>query len=159
MLNVFLLLSRDAPPSEEDVGSMQKADVKIPPAHLRVLVAEDNTMNQRVIQSLLMALGYEHEIVENGKEAVHALMAHRFDIVLMDISMPVMCGETATRVVRAMDDEIKNTPIVAVTAHAMKGDKERFLSAGFTDYLSKPIDVSSLSSLLEKYQGASKAVA
>ncbi len=138
---------------------MQEIETEPKSGQTRVLVAEDNPMNQRVIQSLLAALGHEYDIVENGKEAVQAASGGAYDVVLMDISMPVMSGEMATRIIRAMDDDAKDMPIVALTAHAMKGDRERFLSAGFSDYLAKPIDVTSLSSVLTKHMGPSKAVA
>ena len=130
-----------------------------PEKKAKVLVAEDNLMNQRVIQSLLTALGYEFHIVENGKEAVKAATTGDFRIVLMDISMPVMSGDMATRVIRAMDNATSERPIVAVTAHAMKGDRERFLSAGFTDYLPKPIDVAGLAGVLTQHLGDAQAVA
>ncbi len=125
----------------------------------RLLVVEDNPMNQKVMASLLTALGYEFDIVGNGKEAVQAVSGTTYDTVLMDISMPVMSGDMATRVIRAMDAPLCDVPIVAVTAHAMKGDQERLMSAGFSDYLPKPIDVAGLATMIAKYVSARQAVA
>jgi len=144
-------------------ASDKPVPVHLPDRHLtgpaKILVAEDNPMNQRVIQSILTALGHEFEIVGDGKQAVRAATMGDFAIILMDISMPVMSGDMAMRVIRAMDSSIQTLPIIAVTAHAMKGDKERFLTAGFTDYLPKPIDVASLSGILAKHLGDAQAVA
>ena len=106
-----------------------------------VLVAEDNPINQMVIRKVLNNLGHQVTIVDNGRQAVDARIDHAFDIILMDVQMPEMDGVEATRTIREYE-EAQNSecsiPIVAVTAHAMKGDREEFLAAGMNAYVSKP---------------------
>jgi PAS domain S-box-containing protein len=107
-----------------------------------VLVAEDNSINVLVLKTLLERAGYKVVCVENGREAVDKLKSYPFDLVLMDISMPILDGVKATMEIRsgesgALDSRV---PILAVTAHSMKGDREKFLAAGMDDYVSKPFD-------------------
>ena len=114
----------------------------------RVLVAEDSPTNQMLVNLLLERLGLEVTLVEDGKEAVRKGLAQSFDLILMDIQMPNMNGYDATKTLR------KNgviTPIVALTAHAMKGDKEKCISAGCDDYLAKPIKCKKLVQIIRKY--------
>ncbi len=116
-----------------------KAAAELAPG-LRILLAEDNEINRLVAVDLLQAKGHQVKAVENGEQALAALRRETFDLVLMDVRMPVMDGEEATRAIRegqAGDPEI---PIVALTAHALTGDRERFLAAGMDDYISKPFD-------------------
>ncbi|HEY0712623.1 MAG TPA: response regulator, partial [Polyangia bacterium] len=103
-----------------------------------VLVAEDNAINRKVVRGMLERAGHRVETVENGRQAVAAIARRRFDIVLMDVEMPVMDGLEATRTLRALGGP--RLPINALTAQAMKGDKERCLQAGMDAYLTKPID-------------------
>ncbi len=123
--------------------------------NLRILLAEDNIVNQKVVQGMLSKLGYHADTVANGIEAVKALEIIPYDLVLMDVQMPEMDGLEATRFIRnhrskVLDPEI---PVIAMTAYAMKGDKERCLESGMNDYLSKPVSLQSLMELLEKWQG------
>ncbi len=106
---------------------------------LQVLIAEDNAVNQKLIRRLLEKEGFKVFLAENGKEAVELFQKDSFDIVLMDIQMPVMGGDEATRLIRDTE-EGKKVPIVALTAHAMSGDQEHYLSAGMDGYVSKPIN-------------------
>jgi signal transduction histidine kinase/CheY-like chemotaxis protein len=108
----------------------------------RVLLAEDNIVNQRVAVGLLKRRGHHVTVVENGQEAVDALELEQFDIVLMDVQMPVMGGLEATRAIRERERETSRdrVRIVAMTAHAMSGDRERCLAAGMDGYLSKPAE-------------------
>jgi PAS domain S-box-containing protein len=122
----------------------------------RVLVAEDTATNQMLIKRLLTRVGIEVVIVADGKAAVKEAMDNEFDVILMDIQMPIMSGLTATKTLR---DKGFVTPIVALTAHAMKGDDEKCLKAGCNDYLSKPVNVTKLMSILEKYLPAAEAKA
>jgi signal transduction histidine kinase/HPt (histidine-containing phosphotransfer) domain-containing protein len=113
-----------------------------------ILVAEDVDTNQKVIKRLLEKKGVTVTIVKNGQEAVTAVLAQSFDLILMDIQMPIMNGYEATRTLR--EKEI-TTPIVALTANAMKGDDQKCLNAGCDDYLSKPINNGKLAHVLEEY--------
>ena len=111
---------------------------------LRILVAEDNHVNQAVLLAMLSKSGHKINMVANGVEAVSAVMRTPYDVVLMDVHMPEMDGVTATRKIRDLPGEAGEIPIVALTANAMKGDREKYLEAGMTDYVSKPINPSSL---------------
>jgi CheY-like chemotaxis protein/HPt (histidine-containing phosphotransfer) domain-containing protein len=104
-----------------------------------ILLAEDNLINQKVSLKILTIAGYNAVAVNNGKEAVEEVMKNKYDLILMDIQMPEVDGFTATSEIRAMDDDKKEIPIVALTAHALMGDREKCLKAGMNDYLSKPI--------------------
>lgn len=105
---------------------------------LRVLLAEDNLINQKLFYSILKAAGVDPVIVENGLEAVQRVSEDNFDLIFLDIQMPVMDGVQAAKTIKEVTGN--GVPIVALTAHAMEGDKDRYLSAGFDEYLSKPID-------------------
>jgi len=106
-----------------------------------LLVAEDNTSNQKIISLFLQTLGFEFKLVENGKHAVEAAATGAFDMVLMDINMPVMDGIEATQEIRALSGPMSALPIIAVTANAMKGDRDRYLAAGMNGYIAKPINM------------------
>ena len=107
---------------------------------LHILLAEDNRTNQTVATHMLQKMGHATVVAGNGKEALLLLTTHRFDLVLMDIQMPEMDGLTATRKIRESERETqKHLPIIAMTAHAMKGDRERCIEAGMDGYVSKPI--------------------
>jgi len=122
-----------------------------PGRRARILVAEDNIVNQRVAAALLTKRGHSVTVVNNGREAIDALGREQFDLVLMDVQMPEMDGFEATAAIRALErDTGRRIRIVAMTAHAMTGDRERCLAAGMDDYLSKPIDQRSLYAVVEK---------
>jgi PAS domain S-box-containing protein len=114
----------------------------------RVLVAEDNGVNQRVAQLHLGKLGYVVDLVGNGAEAVDAVMRNNYDVVLMDCQMPEMDGYEATRTIR---DHGSDIPIIAMTANALSGDRERCLEAGMDDYISKPVDMQQLRAVLARF--------
>ena len=120
----------------------------------QILLAEDNIINQQVIVGSLHKLGYIHiTVAANGSEAIHALEHSRFDLVLMDISMPEIDGLAATRHIRmnCRIESNRHIPIIALTAHAMKGDREKCLEAGADDYIPKPLDLLRFNLLLAKY--------
>ncbi|MBK7748068.1 MAG: response regulator [Candidatus Obscuribacter sp.] len=106
-----------------------------------VLLVEDNFLNQKVASALLHRLGLKVKLATNGKEAVDAVVAQRFSLILMDCHMPIMDGFEASVAIRKLEDQTgQYTPIIAITALAMGGDRERCIAAGMNDYLPKPID-------------------
>ncbi|HUI63368.1 MAG TPA: PAS domain S-box protein [Bacteroidota bacterium] len=117
----------------------------------RVLVAEDNQINQRVALRMLEKLGCRAEVVGNGKEAVHAVRTVPYDMVFMDCQMPELDGFEATRLIRTLPGKAHRTIIVAMTANALQGDRERCLAAGMNDYLPKPVTQEALETALEKW--------
>ncbi len=118
----------------------------------KILVAEDNLVNQKVATMMLGALGFETVAVNNGKDAIALLEQQDFDMVLMDIQMPEMDGIEATKIVRDPKSKVRNhaIPIVAVTAYATEGERDKFLALGMDEYLTKPIDKDTVRAALEK---------
>ena len=114
----------------------------------RILLAEDNPVNQQVAATMLRKRGHQVDIVGDGAQAIAAVQAHTYDLVLMDVQMPVMDGLAATAGIRALPQG-RDVPIVAVTAHALAGDRERCLAAGMTGYLTKPFKAQDLFAVIE----------
>ena len=119
-------------------------------AGLRILLAEDNDVNQRVALAMLLKGGHEIDIANDGVEALMMAPKKQYDVVLMDIQMPTMSGIDATQKIRRLPGPISEVPIIAMTANAMVGDREAYLSAGMNDYVSKPIDPGMLSAALTR---------
>lgn len=117
----------------------------------RILLAEDNLVNQTVAQAMLELLGYTVEIANNGREAIDALVRSEYDLVLMDCQMPTVDGFEATAFIRQQENGCRRTPIVALTANAMEGDAERCLAAGMDDYLGKPYTQQELQGVLQRW--------
>ena len=116
---------------------------------MTILLAEDNQVNQKVALLMLNKLGYKADVVSNGREAVQALQRKPYDVILMDVQMPEMDGLEATRAILEMNLE-KRPRILAMTAYALEGDKERCLNAGMDGYISKPVQIEELRSALER---------
>ena len=120
---------------------------------IRVLLAEDNVFNQQVAQGILGKLGYCVDVVANGNEAIKALENISYSIVLMDVQMPDMDGYEATRIIRSPGSGVRNhdVPIIALTAHAMQGDREKCLEAGMDDYIPKPVTKEDIAGILLRW--------
>ncbi len=135
----------------EDVPMVPAEDVG-PQTRYRILLVEDEAVNQLATKRLLEFQGHEVHTAGDGQEALQALRERVFDLVLMDVQMPVMDGITATRIIRESPEfaAVSTTPIVALTAYAMGGDRERFLNAGMDDYLSKPVEEEVLNDVIRR---------
>jgi len=143
----------------DDVSRLRPRMPSIPPAaagtparSLRILVAEDNLVNQRLAVRLLERAGHRVDLTANGRDAVEALGRAAYDLVLMDCQMPEMDGFEATRAIRAAEQGTdRHIPIVALTANAMQGDREKCLEAGMDDYLAKPFTNQTLAAVLARW--------
>ena len=136
-----------------DAATSPAADSKNVPQQLsgRILLAEDNPTNQMIVQAMLHKLGLSVDVVGNGIEAVDAVKTRPYDVVLMDIAMPEMDGREATRCIRELNPDKARIPLIALTAHAMRGDREKFLAAGLDDYLEKPVTQAALAVCLSRW--------
>jgi CheY-like chemotaxis protein len=122
----------------------------------RILVAEDEPVNQQVIGKLLGMAGFSYDIAENGEKAVELFQQKKYDAALFDVQMPIMDGLAATQEIRRIEEErnLKRLPIIAVTARAMFGDKERILEAKLDDYIAKPYNLNDVVNTLNRYVDA-----
>ncbi len=120
---------------------------------LRILIAEDNGINQLVVSRMIAPLNAKVDIVDDGLEAVSAVTRSEYDLILMDIQMPEMDGVTATARIRSLGGTKANVPIIAMTANAMRGDREKYLEAGMNDYLAKPLEQAKLLSAISRHTG------
>ena len=152
------------------VGNMQSAEPQLKKSEpklsspslqeLKILLAEDNLVNQKLALGILGKLGHRVTVANNGKEALQLIDEHSFDLVLMDVQMPEMDGLSATRELRRRESGSEtHLPIVAMTAHAMKGDREHCLAAGMDDYLTKPIRLQDVADKLDELFHRSKEIA
>ncbi|MPY69859.1 MAG: response regulator [Alphaproteobacteria bacterium] len=126
---------------------------RAPAPRMRLLLAEDNAVNQVYIATLLRKAGHSVDIVEDGAAAVEAVERNGYDAVLMDVHMPNMDGIAATAAIRRLAGDRSGIPVIALTANAMRGDRERYLDSGMTDYVSKPIQVGELAAALSRSTG------
>jgi CheY-like chemotaxis protein len=116
----------------------------------RALLVEDNAVNQHVASRLLQRLGWTVDVAENGIEAIAKCGQHAYDVVLMDCQMPEMDGYEATVEIRRREGSLRRMPIVAITAHALSGDREACLAAGMDEYLAKPLSSEALRDVLSR---------
>jgi len=116
-----------------------------------ILVVEDNRINQKVLSHQLINLGYSIEVAENGEEAVAKVKSRRYDLIFMDVQMPVMDGFQATQEIRSLGEDSASIPIVAVTANAFQSEREKCFSSGMDDYLTKPVDKNRLKESLRRW--------
>jgi CheY-like chemotaxis protein len=129
------------------------------PSRGRVLVAEDNPINQRVVAILLDKLGYSADLASDGKQALEKLEQQDYDVVLMDCQMPVMDGFEAAAAIRALPNGRSRIPIIAVTANVLAGQREKCLEAGMNDYIPKPINREILENAIQKFLASREVLA
>ncbi len=122
----------------------------------KILIVEDNEINRKLFERIVSSMGHETLTANNGREGIEVAAENLPDLVLMDIKMPVMDGSEALKALKA-GEKTKKIPVIAVTAYAMKGDRERFLAEGFTGYIAKPVKrddfIKTVKSVLEKKDG------
>ena len=133
---------------KEDVGKTENAKVIAGADKYSILLAEDNLVNQKIAEAVFNSLGYSIVIANDGKRAVELAKARKYDIIFMDYQMPEMNGIEATQAIRALG---MTTPIIALTANAMQGDREMFMQSGMNDYISKPFKIDELIEILKKW--------
>lgn len=143
--------------SELEIAVHQASPEMISLCDLRVLLVEDNKINQMVAQQFLKSLNVEVLVAANGSECLDILTTQSFDVILMDKHMPVMDGVTAMKAIRALPDEKSHVPIIACTADAMTGEREEMLQAGFSDFLAKPLSPETLETALHSVLSSKKA--
>ncbi|MGD9728478.1 MAG: response regulator [Nitrospiraceae bacterium] len=137
-------------PQPVSPAAVSRHDTSRPVSQLKVLVADDNLVNQKLTARMLERLGYQPEVVDNGREALKALSGGSYAAILMDCQMPEMDGYEATRVIRAQEKELR-IPIIALTANALQEDRDHCRAAGMDDYLSKPITTKQLGEVLGRW--------
>ncbi|MBU1565607.1 MAG: PAS domain S-box protein [Proteobacteria bacterium] len=150
----FTLTAEVGSPKETTADTLPLPAPLLTRSHRRLstLVVEDEQINQQILQAILIKLGHRTTIADNGYVALDLLLSSHFDIVLMDVQMPEMDGLETTKLIRTSKEfsHIHDIPIIALTAYAMAGDKEKCLAAGMTSYLAKPVDIKILENLLQK---------
>ncbi|MFP4379773.1 MAG: response regulator [Candidatus Sumerlaeia bacterium] len=146
-----LVLSKNDEDDASEIVTKYTILEKVEDRTADILLVEDNKVNQRVAVKILTKMGHRVDFVDNGKLALGAVQKKQYDIVFMDCQMPEMDGYEATQAIRNLEGDVSRIPIIAMTANAMKGDREKCLDAGMDDYTSKPIKRQELMELIEKY--------
>lgn len=159
--NILRVLSHQADIAEHEHLSHEispKEEHPLTKSEAQLLLVEDNIINQTVAFKILKKLGYQCDVVDSGSAAIDALYKKHYDLVLMDCQMPGMDGYTTTQEIRRLEEGTgKHILIIAMTAHALKGDREKCLQAGMDDYISKPIDIKFLANILEQWLSGKRA--
>ncbi len=144
--------ARKQPDQHQGEFAPYRATMRTTTPPLRILLAEDNAFNQKVALRMLERIGYHADVAANGVAVLEALQQHRYDVILMDVQMPQMDGIEATNHIRTNIPPLQQPYIIAITANALQGDRERFLAAGMDDYVSKPVKVAELVAALQRYR-------
>ncbi len=147
---VIPIVATGPPPTAAVREGARSTQPAAPATPLRILAVDDNAVNRRVLQAFLTPAGHRVRLVEGGTEALEALAVESFDVVLLDVQMPIMDGPTCLRHVRSLDPPLRDIPVIAVTANAMAGDRERYLAEGFSDYVSKPMTMQGLADAIAR---------
>lgn len=161
--NCFSSEAKDGPSSHPELVQLPRSDSLTPrarpPSDLRILLAEDNLVNQKLALKLLKIFGYSADTAIDGKEALEAWQTGRYDVILMDCQMPEVSGFEATAEIRRLESQRnRHTMIIALTANAMEGDRQKCLAAGMDDYLSKPLEPQDLKNALDNVAQPSRAI-
>lgn len=156
LLNAIMAAIECEPAESSESTDQPQLPIHSSNRNIQILLAEDNAVNQKLAVKLLEKRGHRVVVAENGREAIRAMKRHEFDIILMDVQMPEMDGFETTQTIRKCEQETGDRiPIIAMTAHAMKGDRERCLEAGMDGYLSKPLQPSELFETIEGFASRS----
>jgi CheY-like chemotaxis protein len=150
-------LRKQIEPATPAPPDSRAAAASISPAGVRVLLAEDNEVNRRITLRMLEKCGFQAEAVCDGRQAADAVLGGHYDVVLMDVHMPTMDGLAATAEIRGRETDGRHTPIVAMTARALAGDREECLSGGMDDYIAKPVQMEELRQAILRWAGAEGA--
>ncbi len=137
--------------NRKEMGTTQLDALKKERSKFKILLAEDNLINQKVAMRIISEFGFAIQSASNGIEAIKKISEDHFDLILMDVQMPEMDGFTATKEIRKMNSSVANIPIIAITAHALIGDREKCIEVGMNDYISKPIEPDQLIKLLDNW--------
>ena len=157
LFDVLIAIQEDRPLPQKQTVHEHQFDQQLAESHpLRILLAEDNVVNQKVAQGILGKMGYSADLASDGKEAIEAVERQVYDVVLMDVQMPEMDGIEATEFIRANVAKEAQPWIIAMTANALDGHREEYLAAGMDDYVSKPVNIKELVKALKRAQPVGK---